>query len=118
MTTQITGQMSQQSGQAGALAPVPAEHPCARPFAFTLAIPSAISLKHKGSRSPEQRPERSEEVTAPLPQRHLPAEAPESAAQRLDGEGKGNIICHLLWSHPNRQPQELGASLQDKAGQK
>lgn len=82
----------------------PAEHPCAAPFAFTLAIPSGISLKHKGSMFPERRPEPSEVVTAPLPQRHLPAEAPESRAQRLDGEGKGNMLCHLSESHPNLQP--------------
>lgn len=82
----------------------PAEHPCAAPCAFTFAIPSGISLKHKESMSLEQCPERYKVVTAPLPQRHLPAEAPESRAQYLDGEGKGDMLCHLSESHPNLQP--------------
>lgn len=110
--------MRQQSGQSSALAPgTSVEHPCAGPFAFTLAIPSGISLTHKGSVSPEQRPKRSEVVTAPLPQRHLPAEEPESPAQRLDGEGEGEHAVTILVS-PQPAAAGVGSLLSRQARQK
>lgn len=111
--------MRQQSGPSPVLLPLghlcpsvtlsPLELPCARPFRSTTATPLGMSLKHKGSMSPEERTETPQVVAAPLLQRHLSTKAPEGSGPSIKGEGKGNV-AFLSYSHSNLLQQELGPS--------